>query len=164
MDSATKRFMQSHADKFTGTVLDVGSLDVNGSLRDVINVTVGIDMRSGRGVDVVCPVEDILTEFEQQFDACVSAGTLEHVEDWKAFVNNTWDIVRDGGWLVMTMASMGKGRHNYPNDYWRFTLDQIKQLYPTAEWVGEVGPVSIGWVVQKGSVKPDVTVTPKAVG
>ncbi len=164
MDEATRVWYKKHKDKLGDKVLEIGSLNVNGGLRDVIPVTVGIDMRKGNGVDVVCSVSDLKDHFEDgHFDSCVSAGTLEHVEDWKGFVNNTWDVVKEGGYLVLTMAALWKKRHNYPNDYWRFTEDQIKEIYPNAEWTGQVGPVSIGWIVKKEGDRPNVSVVPKAI-
>lgn len=158
MDFATKKWMICNRDKLGTNILDIGSLNVNGALRDVIPVTVGVDMQKGDGVDIVCSVSDLFDHVERgSFDSCVSAGTLEHVEDWQAFITNTWDAVKDGGYIVMTMAGMWKGRHNYPNDYWRFTEDQIKEIYPNAEWIGKVGPTSIGWIVKKeGSCNLDV--------
>jgi SAM-dependent methyltransferase len=158
MDWKTKEWVLSHKDKLQGKVLDVGSYNVNGGLCEVIDVTVGLDMRKGRGVDLVASVSDLKDHFaDGYFDACVSAGTVEHVEDWKAFFQNTWDVVKDGGYLVMTIAAPWKGRHNYPNDYWRLSIDQIKTIYPNAEWVGKVGGVSYGWVVKKeGSINLDV--------
>lgn len=165
MDSATKRWMVANRDKLGDSIIDIGSFSVNGSLRDVIPVTVGVDMQKGHGVDVVCSVSDLKDHFpDGSFDSCVSAGTLEHVQDWKGFVCNTWDVVKDGGYIVMTMASMGKGRHNYPNDYWRFTEKQVGEIYPGAEWVGPVGPVSIGWIVKKSGERPNTSVVPKEVG
>jgi len=165
MDSATKNWMVANRDKLGDSILDIGSFSVNGSLRDVIPVTVGIDMRKGQGVDVVCSVSDLKDHFaDGSFDSCVSAGTLEHVEDWKGFVNNTWDAVKEGGYLVMTVASMNKGRHNYPNDYWRFTVEQLREIYPSAEWIGKVGNVSYGWIVKKSGERPNINVVPKEVG
>ena len=147
-------FVKSHKDKLTGRIIEVGSYDVNGSVRSVIDVSVGTDLRNGRGVDLVAPVSDLLSHFpEGSFDGCVSTETLEHVKDWKGFVKVTWDLVKDGGYLVMTMASKYKGRHAYPDDYWRFELEDIYKIYPNAEWVGELPakkrPTSIGWVVKK---------------
>lgn len=159
MTPQVKEFIKNHKDKLQGNVLEVGSLNVNGSARDVINVSLGIDMRPGNGVDLVCNISD----FNQTgFDACVSTETLEHVEDWKSFVINTWNAVKDGGYLVMTMASMKKGRHAYPDDYWRFTTGQIREIYPSAEWVGDVGRISIGWVVKKDGF-PNLDVVPYKV-
>ena len=150
MDKATKEWMLTHRDKLGSNILEIGSLNVNGALREVIPVTVGVDMREGNGVDLVCKVEDLPDHFNGGcFDSCVSAGTLEHVEDWKSFIRVTWDLVKEGGYLVMTMASPKKLRHAYPDDYWRLTLDQVKEIYPSAEWVGDVGKPSIGWVAKK---------------
>lgn len=144
------KFIEHHKDKLTGNVLEVGSYDVNGSVRQIIAVTVGTDLRKGRGVDLVCPVEDLPNEFEPgSFDACVSTETLEHCKDWKAFVRVTWDLVKEGGYLVMTMASVNKPRHAYPDDYWRMTKEHLEIIYPRAEFIGNLGPVSIAWIVKK---------------
>lgn len=155
MDEATRLFYRKHRGKLVGKVLEIGSLNVNGGLRDVIEITVGVDMRPGPGVDLVCPVERLKEHFtDGYFDACVSAGTLEHIKDWQGFVRVTWDLVREGGYLVLTMASIHKKRHAYPDDYWRLTEEQIRQIYPSAEGFEPLGGrpekhTSIGWVVEK---------------
>ena len=150
MNEATQRFYQKHKDKLGANVLEIGSLNVNGCLRDVIDITVGVDIRKGKGVDLVCPVENLKSHFKDgYFDSCVSAGTLEHVKDWKSFVTVTWDLVKDGGWLVLTIASLKKGRHNYPNDYWRMTEDQIRSIYPNLEDYTPLSGSAVGWIVKK---------------
>jgi predicted SAM-dependent methyltransferase len=154
MTPQVHQFLVLHKGKLLDKVLEVGSLNVNGSVRDILDVTVGIDIRAGKGVDLVCSVTDLPKYYPPgSFSACVSTETLEHVEDWRGFVRTTWDMVKEGGWIVMTMASMQKGRHAYPDDYWRMTLDQIKQIYPNAQvlTLGRSGEryASIGWVVQK---------------
>lgn len=149
MDKFNLAYISRHKDKLQGKLLEVGSLDVNGTVRVVVDVTVGIDMRPGKCVDLVCDIKDIHQHYPSgYFDACISANTLEHVEDWKAFILNTWGMVKDGGWLLMTMASVAKKYHGYPHDYIRLTEEQVKTIYPNAEFE-EVGRVSIGWVVQK---------------
>lgn len=154
MDRATIEFYRKHKDKLDGRVLEIGSLNVNGSLREVLEIAVGVDLRKGKGVDLVCPVEKLKELFpDGSFDACVSAGTLEHVEDWRGFVRVTWDLVKNGGYLVLTIASQQKGRHAYPDDYWRLTNEQIQQIYPGAYGFENLGggkrPTSVGWVVKK---------------
>lgn len=154
MTPQVRDFVARHAGKLNGRVLEVGSLDVNGSLRGIVDIAVGVDLRPGIGVDLVCSVSDIPNHFPLgSFDACISTETLEHVEDWRSFVSVTWDMVKHEGWLLVTMASMQKKRHAYPDDYWRMTNDQIRQIYPGAEVVN-LGKkpekiVSIGWIVQK---------------
>lgn len=146
-------FVKQHRDKMAGRVLEVGSYNVNGSVREVVDVTVGIDIRRGPGVDLVCSASNIDKHFEAgHFDACISTDALEHVADWKAFVRQTWAAVKEGGWLLITMASIYKGKHDYPHDYWRMTEEHIKAIYPGVSEVAGLGdkkPTSIGWVVQK---------------
>lgn len=50
------------------SVIDVGSLNVNGNLQLVVTpllpkAYIGIDMRSGPGVDIVCRAEDLVSKF-----------------------------------------------------------------------------------------------------
>lgn len=158
MDQLNLDFIRKHKDKLSGNLLEVGAKDENGTVRSVVDVTVGVDMRPGKCVDLVCDVKDLPKHYPNgHFDACISANTLEHVEDWKAFCQVTWDMVKEGGWLLITMASMQKGYHGYPHDYIRLTEDQIKSIYPSAEYE-EIGKVSVGWVVQKfGEISLNVT-------
>lgn len=147
-------FLLKHRGKVKGRTLDVGAFSHNGCARDVVDITVGVDIKKGKGVDLVCPVEKLLDHFPAgSFDACVSTETLEHVKDWKGFVHTTWDLVKEGGFIVMTMASEMKGRHAYPDDYWRFTEEHIRAIYPSLETFEKLGKphryVSIGWVVKK---------------
>ena len=155
MDEATRNFYRKHKSLLQGKVLEIGSLNVNGGLRDIIDVF-GVDMREGPGVDLVCPVQNLLEHFDHgHFDACVSAGTLEHIEDWRGFVRTTWELVKEGGYLVLTIASLQKKRHAYPDDYWRLTKDQIRMIYPRMTNYTELSErnnnrfASVGWVVKK---------------
>lgn len=143
-------FLRANKEKLTGRVIEIGSRYENGTVRDVLDIAVGVDIRQGNGVDLVAPVENLLSHFKPgEFDACVSTETLEHCSDWKGFVRVTWELVKNGGWLVMTMASTHKARHAYPDDYVRFNEEHIRMIYPDAEFIGPLGRVSIGWVVRK---------------
>ena len=157
MTPIVRNFISDHRNMLKGRVIEIGSLNVNGGVRDLIDVEVGVDLREGPGVDLVCPVEDLLQHYPPEtFDACISTETLEHVKDWQAFVNVTWALVKEGGWLVMTMASPEKRRHAYPDDYWRMDAPRILKIWPNARMV-DVAPVSIGWVVQKYGELGDLT-------
>lgn len=149
MNKHVMQFIEAQKNKLQGRNIEIGSYNVNGSVRDIVDIAVGVDLRNGPCVDLVCPVEDLLSHFSPcSFDACISTDTLEHVSDWKGFVKTTWELVKENGWLVITMASLKKGKHDYPNDFWRLTEDMVKQIWPNAEYC-ECGRISIGWVVQK---------------
>ena len=156
MNNHVRDYVLKHKDKLTGRVLEVGSQDVNGSVRDIVPNAIGIDMQAGRNVDIVCRSEDLLEHFEpESFDAVMSFDALEHIEDWRGTIEAMWSVLKPGGWMVMTMASPSKGRHGYPNDYWRANWEHISSIFPDADDMGSWGP-SMGWVVQKTRPLPNL--------
>src|SRR2546422_3537443 len=73
-----------HPDLFrTKRVLEVGSYNINGSVREHFTLCdyTGVDWRPGPGVDVIALAHDM--NFEQPFDVVVSAQMLEHDPYWK---------------------------------------------------------------------------------
>lgn len=112
------------------SVLEVGSLDCGASLREVIigaSEYVGLDMRPGGFVDVVELAETFSPG--RQYDYVVSAGTLEHCEDWIGVVKNMKRLAAPGGHILLTTVSPGFHRHNFPNDYWRWTKLQLTKAF-----------------------------------
>lgn len=160
MNKHVHGYIELNADKLTGKILEVGSYNVNGGVRDLVTVHTGIDIRNGNGVDLVCKAEDLLEHFEPGFfDSVVTTDTLEHVEHWRECLSAISQAVKPGGWWVCTMASPNKGRHDYPNDYWRFTPEQIEQAFKGSA-VTDLRS-SIGWCWQNGNL--DLTVEPRQV-
>jgi ubiquinone/menaquinone biosynthesis C-methylase UbiE len=151
-------FFIDNMDKLEGRVLEVGSYNVNGSLKQLLPNRIGTDMRPGPEVDVVCKAEDLLKHFPpESFDAVISAETLEHIEDWRGAVKGMWDVLKPQGWLVCTMASVKKGRHAYPDDYWRMLPEHVMRVFPDCESCGNIGRISLGWTVQKKRALPDLS-------
>ncbi len=62
-------------------VLDIGSLDINGTNRYLFDNChyVGVDIVSGPGVDTVCRGHEV---FGDQYDVVLSTNTLEHDMFW----------------------------------------------------------------------------------
>jgi len=83
-------------------VIEVGSLDVNGSLSPLLKSYnpkeyIGIDIVKGPNVDKICKVEDLVEEFgEDTFDVVISTELLEHVKDWKRAVSNIKRVCKQG--------------------------------------------------------------------
>lgn len=93
-------------------VLEVGSLDINGTVRDFFENChyVGIDIGPGPGVDAVANGADV--DFPtNQFDVSVSAECFEHNPDWVKTFHNMHRMTRRAGLIVFTCASEGRPEH-----------------------------------------------------
>jgi len=117
------------------SIIEIGSFDINGSLRQIIEplkpiTYVGVDIAPGPGVDVVCNAEQLLNIFEfNSFDTLVSTEVLEHVKDWKRVVSNFKHLVRPNGILLITTRSKGCGFHGCPEDHWRYELSDMGEIF-----------------------------------
>ena len=111
-------------------VLDIGSLDINGSLRDVCpsNVDyVGIDLEAGKGVDMVLDDPYIYPFPDNSFDMLVSTSCFEHDPMfWLTFLEML-RVVRDQGIIYINAPSNG-AYHTHPWDNWRFYPDASHAL------------------------------------
>lgn len=96
-----------------GRVLEVGSLDINGTVRDFFaepDQYLGIDVGPGPGVDVVISGAEITTE-DGYFDVTISAECFEHNPVWRETFNNMVRMTRDGGLIVFTCAGTDRPEH-----------------------------------------------------
>jgi len=89
-------------------VLEVGSLDVNGSPRSIVEDQgpasyLGIDIVDGPGVDRICPAEEIVEQFgAESFDVIISTEMMEHVDDWRLILSNMKRALAPNGLLIVT--------------------------------------------------------------
>lgn len=117
------------ADKST---LEVGSLDVNGSVRSLFRGPyVGIDMRPGPGVDVV-GTADALPFPDDSFDVVVTTEMLEHDHSFWLSLAEMGRVLRPKGHLLITTRGNGFFEHNEPSDYWRFMPSSRERLLELA--------------------------------
>ncbi len=94
-------------------ILEVGSLNINGSVRGFFfnaHEYIGCDVGPGPGVDVVCPGEQ-LTYPDNYFDTSITTECFEHNPNWIQTFENMWRMTRPGGLIVMTCASEGRPEH-----------------------------------------------------
>lgn len=115
-------------------VIEIGSFDVNGSVRPSIECLhpaeyVGTDMRPGPGVDIVCPAENLVARFgPDSFDIVVTNCALEHIRHWKKAVSNMKQICTPGGFIV-AIAPVRWPFHAYPNDFWRYDEYDMRTIF-----------------------------------
>lgn len=127
------------ADEVSGrSVLEVGALDVNGSVRPCFErhrpgCYLGVDIAPGPGVDRVLDCEQLVAVFgPQSWDVVVTSEMLEHVVDWVACVRGMVEVLRPGGLWFVTTRSPGFPYHPFPIDSWRYTVDDFADICAVA--------------------------------
>jgi SAM-dependent methyltransferase len=121
------------------SVLEVGSMNVNGSLREHVRSLapsryVGVDFMAGDGVDVICDACCLEQRFGKgAFDAVISTEMLEHAEDWRGAINAMKSVLRPGGILLLTARGPGFPLHGYPHDWHRFTVQDFRRMFADFE-------------------------------
>lgn len=93
-------------------VLEVGSLNINGTVRDFFDncVYTGVDVAAGPDVDVVMQGQDLAYP-DNSFDVSVSAECFEHNPYWRETFANMARMTRTGGLVAFTCAAEGRPEH-----------------------------------------------------
>lgn len=92
--------------------IEIGSLDVNGSIRKHFSggTYTGVDVGDGPGVDDARPGQ--LVDYPtHSFDVAVSCECFEHNPFWVETFANMLRVTRPGGLLIMSCASVGRAEH-----------------------------------------------------
>ncbi len=114
MHEAAFQFVASKVEQLGpfDSVIEIGSYDINGSVRPLFQGAeyIGLDMQEGQGVDWV---GDAATyEPEKPVDCVVCCETLEHAENWKDLVRKAIEWLDDDGVFLITCAGPGRKPHS----------------------------------------------------
>lgn len=123
-------------EKFKGvSVLDIGSLDINGNNRYLFEdySYVGVDLGEGSNVDVVSRGHEYKTD--ERYDTIISTECFEHDEYWVETINNIILHLKSGGLFLFTCATDGRQEHGtrrtspqdapFVGDYYRNLNEKI---------------------------------------
>jgi SAM-dependent methyltransferase len=130
-----KWFVNDYASKMnkkTIKVLDVGSYSVNGSYKDLFNMSkfeyTGLDMEKGPNVDIVInkPYDWSCIE-NDSYDIVISGQTFEHVEFFWITMTEMTRVLKMNG-LICLIVPNELGEHRYPVDCYRFYSDGMVAL------------------------------------
>jgi SAM-dependent methyltransferase len=112
------------------SVLEIGSYDVNGSVRKVFAAAgryLGVDLVAGPGVDLVGFGHE-LDHRDGSYDVVISGECFEHDPHWRETFSNMVRMTRPGGLLAFSCASRGRPEH--------WTTRTNKALSPGTQAVG----------------------------
>lgn len=111
-----------------GRVLEVGSYNENGSYRDDVPITWGVDARMGPCVDSVVSPDGRWRLQPGTWDWVICGQTLEHCEHPQILVTNmAQHCVPRGGRLYLA-APFAWPWHPHPVDLWRFSPQGLRRL------------------------------------
>lgn len=128
--------------RINGLIVEIGSLVVDEKywLRNLFeNDYIGIDMRPGREVDLVCNSHNIKMK-DGLAGMVICSSMLEHDTEPARTVKEIKRILRPGGKAFITVP-FDWSIHSYPNDYWRFTTNGLLQLIDSIDGVVQAFPV-----------------------
>lgn len=142
--------IEAHKSKFLPPYLEVGSKNYEGDVPRIGHMFpnsdfTGVDMLEGDNVDKVI---DLTASFEQideklegkRFKSIFCLSVMEHCSNPHAMARNLADLLVPGGLIYVSVPFSWKF-HGYPSDYWRFTPEGIKVLFPdlsfseSASWI-----------------------------
>jgi SAM-dependent methyltransferase len=106
-------------------ILDIGALDVNGSLRVAApnnSRFTGVDLKAGPGVDLVVAAAGPLPFADDTFDLVVSTSAFEHDPCFWVTVVEALRVLKPGGLFYFNAPANGS-YHAHPTDNWRFYPD-----------------------------------------
>lgn len=97
---------------WNSSVLDVGSLNVNGTAKPLFNNCkyVGLDLGPGENVDVVCKAHEYDAP-DASFDTIISGECFEHDMYIEQTLKNIVRLLKPGGLFAFSCANRGRAEH-----------------------------------------------------
>lgn len=113
-------------------VLDIGSLDINGSNRELFEDCnyLGLDVGEGKNVDLVC-VGHLFEGPDNYFDTIISTEVFEHDMYYEETIKNIMRMLKPGGLFLFTCAAPGRPEHG-TRRYGEFCAPLLMQI--SEEW------------------------------
>ena len=140
MHSEAAEWLERYGNADPMAVLEIGSLNINGSARvHWPNACwLGIDRQRGPGVDVA--VDFLDWESDGQYDVVVCCEVLEHCSEWRAIVGRVRPLLLQSGYFVGTCAGPLRAPHSAvdggplrPGEYYaNLTADELLQALQDA--------------------------------
>lgn len=121
------------------SVLEVGSLDVNGSVRSYFTGAYhGIDMREGPGVDQVLLASEVWVHYPLSYDVVLSTEVLEHdPEPWLSLASMMHATKPEGRLILTARGFDERGAfpvHGFPQDHFRYSVTGMTCLLERTGW------------------------------
>jgi len=113
MHTEAYEFVSKFATQDNITVIEIGSRDLNGSVRQLFPcaVWVGLDLYPGPAVDIVCDAASYVPD--SLVDLVVCCEVLEHAPNWRELIQCAASWLQPGGRMIITCAGPGRAPHSH---------------------------------------------------
>ncbi len=93
-------------------ILEIGSYDVNGTIRQFFpnNKIIGIDISSGPNVDIIYSGYHQIFQ-NHSFDLIICCEVFEHTPHWEEVIKHIMRYLKSDGICIITCASTGRLEH-----------------------------------------------------
>jgi|688.fasta_scaffold06563_35 hypothetical protein len=112
-DAAFTFYKESLSQLSPMNVLEFGSYNINGSVRDAYpnaNSWHGIDVVPGNGVDEVA--DAAVWKSDRRYDVVICAEAFEHTSDWEKIIKNAKEHLNHNGLFLASCASRNRPPHS----------------------------------------------------
>jgi SAM-dependent methyltransferase len=112
MHNEAREFVANFATDQAVRVIEIGSLNVNGTIRDLFPQAawIGLDRVAGPCVDVVCDAAQFAPQ--SPVDVVICCEVLEHADNWQRLIELAFQWLSPDGVFVMTCAGLGRQPHS----------------------------------------------------
>lgn len=113
----------------TGKILEVGSKNVNGSVRELFRSAdyIGVDLEPGVGVDRVMNAAHMT--WVNEFDLVLCLEMLEHDPKPWLTIEAMRIALKRGGKMVISVPTTGFPEHRHPVDVFRYMPDAFSLFF-----------------------------------
>ena len=113
-----RELKEKYPDKFDSVkMLEVGSLNINGTIRDFFQggEYIGYDVGAGKGVDIVYDGINF-NEADNTLDTAGSCNCFEHNPNWVSNFRDMHRMLKPGGLLFISVPTTGNPVHGTHSD------------------------------------------------
>lgn len=107
---------------------------------------VGVDLTEGVNVDLTLNITENIAKIREKlkktsFQCIICCSVLEHIDNIFEASQNISNLVENEGVLFVSVPFIWE-EHGYPNDFWRFTPNAIRYLFPKFKFADERSTIS----------------------
>lgn len=88
-----------------------------------------LDMKCQNGVDISLDISDKGFSFREEFDLVICTNILEHIERLDTSIINLSNLVKDNGYLIVTVPYVYPYHPDPIDNMLRFTIKDLKTLF-----------------------------------